>query len=226
MSEYSEVLHLDGASVLMNDRMILRDIHVVMNQGEFCYLKGETGTGKSSFIKALYGLLKMNGARIYAAGEDLSNLNKKSLQAYRRKLGLISDSYPLFTDQTVFNNLDTILSSTDWAIASERERRITEVLDKLGLGMLHGEVVRDLPSGLRQKVAIARSVLNKPTLLLADNPMVHLDNKSTDDVMALFIDLVKENKTSILCSVSDESLIDRYPGRSYFCGDGTVTESR
>ncbi len=226
MSEYSEVLHLDGASVLMNDRMILRDIHVVMNQGEFCYLKGETGTGKSSFIKALYGLLKMNGARIYAAGEDLSNLNKKSLQAYRRKLGLISDSYPLFTDQTVFNNLDTILSSTDWAIASERERRITEVLDKLGLGMLQGEVVRDLPSGLRQKVAIARSVLNKPTLLLADNPMVHLDNKSTDDVMALFIDLVKENKTSILCSVSDESLIDRYPGRSYFCGDGTVTESR
>jgi len=199
---------------------------MVINSGEFCYLKGETGSGKSSLINGLYGLLKLSGARAYAAGQDLTDLSKRSLQSYRRKLGLISDSYPLFNDQTVFKNFDTILQVVDWAMASEREKRINEVLDQLGLNNLQGELVSDLPSGLRQKVAIARSVLNKPTLLLADNPMVHLDQKSTDDVMTLFISLVKENQTSILCAISDESLIARYPARSYFCGDGTVTDGR
>ncbi len=226
MSEYREVLHLDSASVLYKERMILSDIHMVINGGEFCYLKGETGSGKTSLINGLYGLLKVTGARVYSVGQDLSDLTKESLQSYRRKLGLISDSYPLFNDQTVYKNFDVILQAVDWAIASEREKRISEVLDQLGLKNLQGEMVGELPSGLRQKVAIARAVLNKPKLLLADNPMVHLDLKSADEVMSLFISLAKENNTSILCAISDESLISRYPARSYFCGDGTVTDGR
>lgn len=226
MSEYKEVLHLDSASVVYKERVILSDIHMVINGGEFCYLKGETGSGKTSLINGLYGLLKISGARVYAVGQDLSDLSKESLQSYRRRLGLISDSYPLFNDHTVYKNFDLILQAVDWPIASEREKRINEVLDQLGLNNLQGEIVGELPSGQRQKVAIARAVLNKPKLLLADNPMVHLDNKSSDEVMSLFIDLAKENNTSILCAISDESLMSRYPARSYFCGDGTVTESR
>jgi len=226
MSEYTEVLHLDKAYVVMEQRTILRDIHVVMNQGEFCYLRGDTGSGKSTLIKGLYGLLKMDGARIYSAGFDLSELNKRTLPEYRRSLGLISDIYPLFTEQSVQKNLDTILQVTGMAIASERERRITEVLSSLEITSIQGEAIDDLPSGMQQKVAIARAVLNKPKLLLADNPMIHLDTKSADAVMNLFIQLVKENQTSILCAVADDSMSLKYPARSYMCGDGTVTESR
>lgn len=226
MSEYSEVVHLDNASIVFEDRTVLKDMHLVMNAGEFCYVKGESGSGKSSLIKGLYGMLPMTGARIYAVGEDLSDLTLDSLTNYRRKLGLISDIYPLFPHMTVYKNLDIILSTIDWAIASEREIRINEVLDQLDINDLQKELVADLPSGQRQKVAIARSVLNRPKLILADNPMVHLDSKSTSEVMDLFISLVKENMTSILCTISDEYLMQRYPARSYFCGDGTVTETR
>ena len=226
MIAHSEVLHLDGASVSVGDHVILKDLHVVMNAGEFCYLKGETGAGKSSLLKGIYGLLPMTGGRIYCAGQDLSELSHDTLPYYRRKIGFISDVYPLFEDKTVFNNLDIILSVLDWPIASERERRVNEVLDELGISSLQGEIIDDLPSGMRQKVLIARSVLNRPKLILADNPMVHLDSKSADDVMNLFINLVREHKASVLCALSDEYLMERYPARSYFCGDGTVTESR
>ena len=226
MSEYKEVLYLDRAYVLLEERSILRDIHVVMNQGEFCYLKGDTGSGKSTLIKGLYGLLKMDGARIYSAGYDLSELSHRTLPEYRKSLGLISDLYPLFQDQSVQKNLDTILQVTGTTVSSEREKRISEVLSALDITSIQGEVISDLPSGLRQKVAIARGVLNKPRLLLADNPMIHLDSKSTDAVMNLFISLVKENQTSILCAIADDNLRADYPARSYMCGDGTITESR
>jgi len=226
MSEYSEVLYLDTASVNFDHRTVLKDVHISINAGEFCYLRGETASGKSSLIKAIYGMLPMTGGRIYAVGQDLSELNRNTLPAYRRRLGLVADYYGLFGDLTVYKNLDTILSVTDWPIASEREKRINDILDHMDIGMLKEEKVNDLPSGLRQKVSIARSVLNKPALILADNPMVHLDTKSIDDVMELFIDLVKEYKSSLLCTISDDSLINRYPARSYYCADGTVTESR
>ena len=110
-------------------------------------------------------------------------------------------------------------------VASERERRVNEVLDQLGISHLQAEIVSDLPSGMRQKVSIARSVINKPKLILADNPMVYLDDKSMEDVMRLFVSLVKDQKTTVLCAVSDDHLINKYPARSYFCGDGTITES-
>ena len=222
----SEVISLDNASVIARDQVILKEIHMVMSSGEFCYVQGDSGTGKSSLLEGLYGLLPMTGSRLQVIGIDVNELTRKSLPGYRRKIGLISDRYPLFKEETVFKNLDIILSLMDWSVASERERRVNEVLDRIGLSSYQGEILGDLPSGLRQKVSIARAVLNKPSLILADNPMVYLDSRSCDDVMNLFIDLVREHKTSILCTVSDESLVNKYPARSYFCADGTITESR
>ena len=226
MNNHSEVVHLDSASITVDNQVLLKDIHLQINKGEFCYLKGETGSGKSSLIKALYGLLPMEGARLYVAGHDLTELTNETLPKYRQSLGLISEIYPIFLEDTVFKNMDRILHAIDWAIASEREKRINEVLDQIGLDEVKSTLVRDLPSGQRQKVSIARSVLNRPSLILADNPMVHLDEKSTEEVMSLFINIVKDNKTSVLCIVSDDQLMNRYPSRSYFCGDGTITESR
>jgi len=129
-------------------------------------------------------------------------------------------------DQSVNKNLDTIMQVTGTAIASEREKRISEVLTLLELTAIQGEAIQDLPSGLRQKVAIARAVLNKPKLLLADDPMIHLDAKSEEAVMNLFIQMVKDHQTSILCAVADDHLVNKYPARSYMCADGIVTESK
>jgi ABC-type antimicrobial peptide transport system, ATPase component len=220
-----EAIFLDGAQVSVKQNTILRDVHMVINAGEFCYLKGPTGSGKSALLKGLYGLMSLTGGRTMIAGLDITELDVEMLSSYRKKIGLIADYYGLFNDLTIFQNLDRILNVIGWSVASEREMRIHEVLDQLAINHLKEERIADLPSGVRQKVMIARSVLHNPSLILADNPMVFLDQKSIDDVMNLFIDMVSKHKTALLCAVSDDSLISRYPSRSYYCADGTVTES-
>ena len=226
MNPVHETISLDDVSVIDNDQIVLRDIHMVINKGEFCYLKGDTGVGKSSFLKGLFGMNKLIGSHMKIVGYDFADLDVKSFPIYRRKIGFISNAYPLYEEESIFYNLDRILALMDWAVSSEREKRVNEVLDKIGLSSLQAELITNLPPGLRQKVSIARSVLNKPALILADNPMVFLDSKSVDDVMNLFIDMVKESKTSILCAISDDTLSNKYPARSYLCADGTITESR
>ena len=226
MNSFTEVLALQEVSVFHDDRVVLRDVHMVLHEGEFCYLRGESNTGKSSFIHALYGLHEIQGNRMIVAGTDLRDLTRKTVATHRRNLGLISPIYPLMKEHSVFYNLDTVLHLMDWTVASEREKRVHSVLDQLGLNEISGEMISELPSGLRQKVRIARSVLHKPVIVLADNPMVHLDAKSTDEVMSLFINMVREHKTTILCAISDRNLSDQYPSRSYLCADGTITETR
>ena len=226
MNTFNEVLGLQEVSVFHDDRVILRDVHMSLSSGEFCYLRGESNSGKSSFLHALYGLNEIQGARMNVAGVNLRELTRKTLATFRRKIGLISPIYPLMKEESVFNNLDSVLSLMEWSVASEREKRVHTVLDQLGLNQVQGERIYELPSGMRQKVSIARAVLHKPDIILADNPMIHLDNKSTDEVMSLFIHMVRDHKSAILCAVSDSTLIDQYPSRSYLCADGTITEYR
>lgn len=224
MSEYKEVIHLDSASVVSKELSILSDIHMVISGGSFCYLKGDAGSGKTSFLKGLYGLSSMKGSRLSVLGQDLAELTRTNLADYRRKIGFISTLYPFFEEKTVFQNLDAILYAIDWKVASEREKRIYEVLDQLDLSKYQGVEVNELPTGIKQKVRVARSLVHKPELILADDLSAHLDNKSLDDVMGAFIVLVKEKQTSVLCAVSDDRLTNLFPARSYLCSDGTITE--
>ncbi len=224
MSRYSDVLLLQSAYVKLDDRVVLRDIHMSIGEGEFCYLRGQSGSGKTALIHALHGINQIQGSIVHVCGRDIVDIDGMALAQHRRSIGLVSSIYPLIGEDTVFQNLDMILTSIEWAVASDRERRINEVLDQAGMTNYQSEKVNSLSSGLQQKLTIARAVLNRPQLILADSPAAGLDPKSIDEVMALLINLASNHQSSILWATASDYIPSRYPGRSYLCGDGTVTE--
>lgn len=226
MSRYSEVLLLQHASVSLPDREVLRDIHMVIGEGEFCYLRGRTGSGKSSLINAIYGLNPLNGNVVKVLGDTIPTNDRNELALYRRRLGYVSARYGMLDNRTVFQNLDIILSGIDWPVASSREIRINEVLHMAGLADLQSESVNNLSIGQLQKLCLCRAVLNKPKLILADAPTAGLDKQSVDEVMDLFIQLAGECRSSILWATASDDITERYPARSYLCADGTITEMR
>lgn len=195
-----------------------------IGEGEFCYLRGQSGSGKTSLIHAIHGINTLHGSIVHVCGRDIMDIDGNALAQHRRNIGLISSVYPLIEEETVFQNLDMILSAIEWAVASDREKRINEVLDQAGITHLQSEKVRSLSQGLRQKLAIARAVLNRPQLILADSPTAGLDNKSVDEMMAILINMAADHHSSILWATSSEYIPERFPARSYLCGDGTVTE--
>ncbi|MEL6388912.1 MAG: ATP-binding cassette domain-containing protein [Bacteroidota bacterium] len=224
MSRYSDILLLQSAQVRVDGRIVLRDIHMSIGEGEFCYLRGQSSSGKTALVYGLHGIYRIDGSIIHVCGRDIVDLSPTELAHHRRNIGLIAEVYPLISNKTVFQNLDMILSSIEWNVASDREKRISEVLDQAGLSHIQSETVNTLSYGLQKKVMIARAVLNRPKLILADSPTAGLDNKSIDEVMALLINLASEYQSSILWATAGDYLPDRYPARSYLCADGTVTE--
>ena len=226
MSRYSEVLLLQHAYISLPDREVLRDIHMSLGDGEFCYVLGRSGSGKSVLIDALYGLNVLNGNVVKVLGREIPRLNRQELAFYRRGIGYISKKYDLLEGLTVFQNLDRILANIDWPVAGHREMRINEVLHMAGLGDLHSEQISCLSEGQEQKLRICRAVLTKPKLILADAPTAGLDAQSVEEVMDLLINLAGENRSSIIWATSSEFIPDRYPARSYLCADGTITEMK
>lgn len=226
MSRYSEVLLLQHAYVSLPDREVLRDIHMTVGEGEFCYVLGRSGSGKSAIIDALYGLNVLNGNVVKVLGREIPRLDREELALYRRSIGYISKKYDLLEGLTVFQNLDRILANIDWPVASHREMRINEVLHMAGLGDLHSEQISRLSDGQEQKLRICRAILNKPRLILADAPTAGLDPQSVEEVMDLLISLASENRSSIIWATASEFIPDRFPARSYLCADGTITEMK
>jgi len=224
MTQYSGVLKLQSASVSLPDRQVLRDIHMTMGEGEFCFLKGRSGSGKTSLIQALYGIGILEGNIIKVVGEDLPKTDRNELALYRRKVGWISDNYNLLPGLSVFDNMDQILIGIDWPAASDREKRISEVLDISGLANLRSESVNHLSTGQKQKLKVCRAVMNRPKLILADAPTAGLDAQSTEEVIDLLIHVATENQSSVLWATASDRIPERYPARSYLCADGTVTE--
>ena len=224
MSQYSGVIKLQSASVSIKDRQVLRDIHMTMGEGEFCYLRGRSGSGKTTLIQSLYGIGLVEGNIMQVIGEDLPKKNRDELAHYRRKIGWISENYNLLPDYSLFDNLDQILIGIDWPAASDREKRISEVLDIAGLSNLRSEMVDRLSAGQRQKLKVCRAVLNRPKLILADAPTAGLDNQSTEEVIDLLIHVATENQCSVLWATASDRIPEKYPARSFLCADGTVTE--
>ncbi len=224
MEKYSEILFLRGAIVALPDRQVLKDIHMNVGEGEFCYLRGRTGTGKSVFIESLYGLQNISGNVVNIVGQNIPYGNDYQLALFRRKIGFVSPKYPLLDDLTVFENLNQVLAGIEWHVASAREMRIHEVIHMAGLSELHNELVSRLSSGQIQKLKICRAVLNRPMLILADAPTVGLDNQSIEEVMDLLVNLASEQRSSILWATASDFIPQRYPARAHLCADGTISE--
>ena len=203
------VLHLENADIYQRDNLVLSKVNLTINKGEFYYLIGKTGSGKSSLMKTLYGDLKLQRGTGTIVDFDLKKLKEKEIPFLRRKIGIVFQDFKLLSDRTVFENLEFVLKATGWKNKEEMKSKINEVLEKVGMQSQYYKNTFELSGGEQQRVAIARALLNDPELILADEPTGNLDPKTSLEVMDLLNKIHTSGKT-ILMATHDYQLIVKF----------------
>ncbi len=217
------VLSLKNASIYQGNSLILSDVNVDISKGEFVYLIGKTGSGKSSFMKTLYGDLQLTEGEGSIVDYNLRTLKEKDIPYLRRKLGIIFQDFKLLPDRTVNENLSFVLKATGWKDKKEMEVKIEQVLDKVGMKTSGFKFPHELSGGEQQRVAIARALLNDPELILADEPTGNLDPQTSVEVMKVLQDINKNGNT-ILMATHDYAMLLKYPSKTLKCDDNKVFE--
>ena len=217
------VLKLKDASIYQGDNLVLANVSLEMNKGDFVYLIGKTGTGKSSFMKTLYGDLELNEGEGTIVDFDLPSLKEKDIPFLRRKLGVVFQDFKLLNDRTVNGNLAFVLKATGWSDKDEITSKIEDVLDRVGMKTKGFKYPYELSGGEQQRVAIARALLNDPELILADEPTGNLDPQTSIEVMEVLQDLNKKGHT-ILMATHDYALLLKYPSKTLKCDENKVFE--
>lgn len=217
------VLAIKDASIFQLDNLILADVNVTIEKGEFVYLIGKTGSGKSSFMKTLYGDLPLTKGQGNIVGYDLPSLKEKDIPFLRRKLGVVFQDFKLLNDRTVKDNLLFVLTATGWKDKKEMEVRINEVLDKVAMKTKSFKYPYQLSGGEQQRIAIARALLNNPEIILADEPTGNLDPQTSVEVMEVLQEINKNGNT-ILMATHDYALLLKYPSKTLKCDEGQIFE--
>ena len=222
--ESTKVLEVEGVTIFQEERSILNDVSFSMQKGEFAFLVGRTGSGKSSLLRTLYADLGLRLGEISIAGFSLRNIKAKDVPMLRRKLGIIFQDFQLFKDRTVGENLEFVLRATGWRDKSKMKARISDVLMRVGLGSIDTKMPHQLSGGEQQRVVIARALLNEPTILLADEPTGNLDPEVSAGILDLFKQINKSG-TSVLMATHDFNLLEQNPFRVLSCKDGKLFDS-
>ena len=217
------VLYLENADIYQRDNLVLSKVNLTMNKGDFYYLIGKTGSGKSSLIKTLYGDLKLQSGIGNIVDFDLKKIKEKEIPFLRRKIGVIFQDFKLLNDRTVFENLEFVLKATGWKNKKEIKEKIEEVLSKVGMKTQYYKKTFELSGGEQQRVAVARALLNDPELILADEPTGNLDPKTSLEVMELLNEIHKTGKT-ILMATHDYQLIVKFKQKTLKCEAGEMFE--
>jgi cell division transport system ATP-binding protein len=217
------VLHLENADIYQRDNLVLSKVNLTINRGDFYYLIGKTGSGKSSLMKTLYGDLPLQRGTGSIVDFDLKNLKDKEIPFLRRKIGIVFQDFKLLSDRSVFDNLEFVLKATGWKNKEEIKSKINEVLDKVGMQSQYYKQAFELSGGEQQRVAIARALLNDPELILADEPTGNLDPKTSLEVMELLNDIHKSGKT-ILMATHDYQLIVKFKHKTLKVESGALFE--
>ena len=220
----SNVISIKNGSVFQHERLILKDINLEINEGEFVYLIGRSGSGKSSLLKTLYADIPAIDGSFSIAGFNLNDIKRKEIPMLRRKIGIVFQDFQLLYDRNVEQNLSFVLKATGWEEEDGINRRIDEVLQLVGLQGKRKSMPHQLSGGEQQSVAIARALLNSPSVILADEPTGNLDPETTNDIMKLIMK-IRDNGTTILMATHNYNLILKYPSRVISCADGTISES-
>ena len=215
------IIEIKNASIFQRENLVLSGVNLTLHKGEFIYLIGRTGSGKSSLLKTLYGELPARDGTFRVAGYDLTKLKRKDIPYLRRKIGIVFQDFQLLFDRSVEKNLEFVLGATGWTDKAEISRRIDEVLAKVGLADKRKSMPHQMSGGEQQGVAIARALLNEPDVILADEPTGNLDPDTTLEVMKLLRN-ISENGTAVLMATHNYTLMQKYPSRIANCKNGTV----
>ncbi|TWO31799.1 ATP-binding cassette domain-containing protein [Seonamhaeicola sediminis] len=217
------ILKLKNAAIYQGDSLVLSNVNIEINKGEFVYLIGKTGTGKSSFMKTLYGDLPLNEGEGHIVDYKLNGLKEKDIPFLRRKLGVVFQDFKLLIDRTINDNLLFVLKATGWKDKEKMNARIEEVLNKVDMKTKGFKFPHELSGGEQQRVAIARALLNNPELILADEPTGNLDPQTSVEVMEVLQDINKNGNT-ILMATHDYALLLKYPSKTLKCDENQVYE--
>lgn len=219
------IIRLENAQIYQRDMLVLSNVDLHIEKGEFVYLIGKTGSGKSSLLKTLYGELPLREGQGIVCDTDISTLKRSKVPYLRRKLGIVFQDFELLMDRTVNDNLDFVMKATGWKSKSKIAERRQEVLDKVGLGTKGYKMPHELSGGEQQRVVIARALLNDPYLILADEPTGNLDPATTEEILQLLSE-ISQNGRAIIMATHDYSHMNNYSTRIIKCeGQRLVTEA-
>lgn len=217
------VLSLQGVGIYQNEHKVLSNVNLEVQKGDFIYLIGKTGSGKSSLMKTLYADLPLHEGQGTIVDYDLRKLKEKDIPFLRRSLGVVFQDFKLLPDRTIFENLQFVLKATGWTEKEGIQRKIEEVLDRVGMLPHVNKMPHQLSGGEQQRIAIARALLNDPDLILADEPTGNLDPQTSAEVMEVLFK-INENGRTIIMVTHDYALLLKYPAKTLKCEDGSVFE--
>jgi cell division transport system ATP-binding protein len=216
------LIEYKNVKIYQESQMVLHDVNLNINKGEFVYITGKVGSGKSSLVKTLYAELPIAEGEANVMGYDLTTLKAKHTPELRRKLGIIFQDFQLLTDRSIDANLRFVLKATGWKNEFDIDRRIKEVLELVGMETKGYKMPNELSGGEQQRIAIARAILNNPELILADEPTGNLDNETSCQITELLHSICKNGSTVIMIT-HNLNLIEKYPGRLLLCSNGNIS---
>ncbi len=219
------IIELKHANIFQGSNLILQDVQFKVKKGEFVYLVGKTGTGKSSLLKTLYGDLQLKEGEGTVVGFNLREMDWKKVPFLRRNLGVVFQDFQLLTDRNVNDNLKFVLRATGWKDEKLMDEKIVDVLDKVGLKAKGFKMPFELSGGEQQRVDIARALLNSPKLILADEPTGNLDPETSDEIMQLLIHISQDFGTAVVMATHDYVVINKFPGRVVKTERGRVIDN-
>lgn len=219
----SPLVHIENANIQQEHHVVLKNVNVDVYPGEFVYLIGRTGSGKSSLLKTMYGELPLDNGTATVVEQDLLKLKRRDIPGLRRKLGIVFQDFQLLFDRSVHDNLMFVMKATGWKDKALMSNKITELLESVGLPTKGYKMPHELSGGEQQRVAIARALINDPPLILADEPTGNLDPDTSKEIMELLHEIIGSGK-AIVMATHDYNMINQYPGRILRCENGTIAQ--
>jgi len=224
MEEHKTLIEFTNVDINNGDSLVIGDFSFTLEQGDFVYLTGKVGSGKTSIIRSITAENPVSTGSARVGEFDLIGIKNKQIPFLRRSLGIIFQDFQLLMDHSVHDNLEFVLRSTEWKNKNEIEERISDVLEMVGLTSKAHKMPHQLSGGEQQRVAIARALLNRPSIILADEPTGNLDNDTAAGIMQLLCNINRENGTAIIMVTHNTALLKEYPGRVLVCANNTCTE--